>query len=77
MGAGDAFSSPPATSELKQKPLVANKVWKTERRRYLHSGGTSSKSRPEVVLSRQGSVFSLEGFVHFPAGLQLDNCGGE
>lgn len=24
----------------------------------------------------RGSVFSSEGFVHFPAGLQLDNCSG-
>lgn len=55
------------------------KFVKTERiRRYLHSvGGSSSKSRPVVVLLRQGSVFNLEGFVHFPAGLQLDNCSGE
>lgn len=55
------------------------KFVKTERmRRYLHSmRGSSSKSRPVVVLLRQGSVFNLEGFVHFPAGLQLDNCSGE
>lgn len=31
--------------------------------------------RPVVVLVRQ-RVCSSEGFVHFPAGLQLDNCSG-
>lgn len=40
-------------------------------------GRSSSKSRPVVVLLKQGSVFNLQGFVHFPAGLQLDNCSVE